>query len=130
MIRKSGPKVQGNKLLQDDIGSSLDPFPEQKVQNLQKNALDFEKTETSDSEEELLGDPETGKIALQDEAHSSEDEEIIVKPDHTFKSSEGKFSEELAYQNSRKKRFSELDKKQRHLLLFTNYDQLNFVNIN
>ena len=25
---------------------------------------------------------------------------------------------------------SQLDKKQRHLILFTNYDQLNFVNIN
>ena len=49
---------------------------------------------------------------------------------YDFKAHEGRFNEEFAYQNSRKKKMNQLDKKERHLILFTNYDQLNFVNLN
>jgi hypothetical protein len=41
-----------------------------------------------------------------------------------------RFNEELQYLNSRKMKLSQMNKKQKHLFLFTNFDQLNFLNIN
>jgi hypothetical protein len=91
----------------------------------------------SESEEEVeFLDVEAGLLSGDSDIEVVEEQDDTIpdskKPlaSYDFKSKEGRFSEEFAYQNSRKKRLGQLDKKQRHLLLFTNYDQLNFVNIN
>ena len=59
-----------------------------------------------------------------------EEEEQVSYDVKARESRYSRFSEEFAYQNSRKKQLSQMDKKQRHLLLFTNFEQLNFTNIN
>jgi hypothetical protein len=46
------------------------------------------------------------------------------------KASESLYSEELEFHQFRKKKLSDLDKKSKHLLLFSNINQLNFVDIN
>lgn len=43
---------------------------------------------------------------------------------------ESKFNEEIVYQNSRKKSLAQLSKKGKHSLLFTNFETLDFVNVN
>ena len=46
------------------------------------------------------------------------------------KASESLYSEELEFHQFRKKKLQDLDKKSKHLLLFSNINQLNFVDIN
>ena len=46
------------------------------------------------------------------------------------KGSESLYSEELEFHQFRKKKLSDLDKKSKHLLLFSNINQLNFVDLN
>lgn len=46
------------------------------------------------------------------------------------KASESLYSEELEFHQFRKKKLADLDKKSKHLLLFSNINQLNFVDIN
>ena len=46
------------------------------------------------------------------------------------KAREGLYSEEYEFHQYRKKKLSALDKKSKHLLLFSNINQLNFVDIN
>ena len=77
----------------------------------------------------LVGEDEAYGTVEDDESSDEENED----KNYDMKSREARyshFSEEFAYQNSRKKEISAMDHKQRHLLLFTNFDQLNFININ
>lgn len=46
------------------------------------------------------------------------------------KASESLYSEELEFHQFRKKKLADLDKKSKHLLLFSNINQLNFVDVN
>ena len=46
------------------------------------------------------------------------------------KASESLYSEELEFHQFRKKKLQDLDKKSKHLLLFSNINQLNFVDVN
>jgi hypothetical protein len=46
------------------------------------------------------------------------------------KSSESMYSEELEFHQYRKKKLESMDKKSKHLLLFSNINQLNFADIN
>lgn len=91
-----------------------------------------EELEFQDAEEGILSDSSDSEVVTEEtpSTNATTDKKNMPLASYDFKSKEGRFSEEFAYQNSRKKRLGQLDKKQRHLLLFTNYDQLNFVNIN
>jgi hypothetical protein len=46
------------------------------------------------------------------------------------KASESLYSEELEFHHIRKNKLLDLDKKSKHLLLFSNINQLNFVDVN
>ena len=92
-----------------------------------------EESEPIDDEEAAERDPDA---LTETEAGTSTDEDgkltdkVKSYDVRARESRASRFSEEFAYQNSRKKQLSQMDKRQRHLLLFTNFDQLNFTNIN
>jgi hypothetical protein len=115
IVHKLAPEIsRQNEIIEEDIPSADESDEE----------LEFLDVETG-----LLSGSSDSEVATEEQpSTSATDKKPLASYD--FKSKEGRFSEEFAYQNSRKKRLGQLDKKQRHLLLFTNYDQLNFVNIN
>ena len=71
--------------------------------------------ETSDAEADE--DEQDAALEMDEKPANS-----IEAQSYEVKANEGRINEELLYQNTRKKKLKELDKKQRHLLLFTNYD--------
>ena len=62
-----------------------------------------------------------------------EQEEVKEKKEKKIyerKASDSLYSEELEFHQFRKKKMQDLDKKSKHLLLFSNINQLNFVDVN
>ena len=96
---------------------SVQPFPDKK--KIQKQ----NKQHKVEQESLLAQDSDDSSISEEEDQIKSEEDAVDTGPKpYEIKAQEGKHNEELAYQNSRKKRLNQLDKKARHLILFTNYD--------
>lgn len=83
----------------------------------------FNEAEEEEGEERLDGEKDNDKELL--ELASLKGKSIYER-----KATESLYSEELEFHQYRKKKRESMDKKSKHLLLFSSVDQLNFSNIN
>ncbi len=114
--------------IQTDEIASFDPLSEES-ETISDSTPDFVIREDLDSDMHVAVKKshaeQSGGVAGMPHQKNVKEKKIYER-----KASESLYSEELEFHQFRKKKMQDLDKKSKHLLLFSNINQLNFVDVN